>query len=98
MEDGLLSIKSCTDGSQPSSHGVRDQERIHIPQRDQEAAACLITHMETKTQILLRLTACVQPAHRVRAHLIGSLIKLNRVTPRFVHFTAVFGQQRGVAK
>jgi hypothetical protein len=78
--------------------GVRDEEAVDVPQRDEEQPPGLVGHVVAEQQVLFRPLRGVQPAHDVDSHAIGGLVELDHVAGRLVHRPPVLGHKGGVGE
>ena len=69
--------------------GVRDEERVDVPQHQQPPAR-LVRGVPAEVDVVLGPGVGEHPAHHVRAHPLGGLVELDGVAPALVHLTAVF--------
>ena len=74
---------------------ISNEERIHIPERDDEATAHLVRGAEAEVDVQRRVLAQKHPAHRVNAHALGGVLEPYRVALALVHLLApVVAHQR----
>ncbi len=96
LEPGRIVQETC--GRRPIvDPRVGHEERVDVPQRDDEAAPGLVGPCVAEEQVLVELLVDEQPAHRVDAHRLRRVVEPDGVAPRFVHRAAILGVERRVA-
>ena len=75
IEFGQLKIIVNLIGCPAVQIGVRHEERVDVPQRDEELAAHLVANGVTEVHVGCRVVTRKQPAHHVDTHLVGSIFE-----------------------
>ena len=82
----------------PIKPRIGDEERVRVPEWEEEAADHLVAGSVPEVQVHRRVGSTEHPAHHVRADPLGSLVERDRIGLALVHLVAVLVADQGVAE
>ena len=74
--------------------GVRDEEAVGVPERQEESAHHLVAGPVAEAEVDRGIGGRVHPAHHVRADALRGLVERDRVALALVHLLAVLVEER----
>ncbi len=78
--------------------GIGDEERVRVPERQNELPADLVQRLVAEIQVVARIDRGEEPAHDIDAGDLGGVVEPDRIALALVHLLALFVAHEGVGE